>query len=457
MVDTKRYLSHEELIAWDKEHFWHPFTQMKEYTEYETLLISEGNGNYIKDIFGKEYFDGISSLWVTLHGHRKKEIDEAIIDQVRKIAHSTTLGMSNVPAVVLAKRLVDLIPSDLTKVFYSDTGACAMEIAAKMVFQYWQQKEGASKAKRGFITLEHGYHGDTIGAMSIGGIDLYRQVYEPIMFPVLHAPSPYCYRCSLKKEYPGCKLACADELERIVRKHHNELAALFMESMVQGAGGMIVFPPGYLKKAGEICKKYGILLVLDEVATGFGRTGKLFACEHEGVVPDVMSVGKGITGGYLPLAATFATDELYRCFWGDYAEYKTFFHGHTYTGNPIACAAALANLDVFEKEKVLHEMQGKIARLQEGLIKFHELPFVGDTRQLGFIVGIELVKDKKTKEQFPPEKRMGMEVCYRLREMGVSLRPLGDVLVLMPPLSIRYEEIDMLLDKVFRAIHDVIA
>ncbi|MBI5183354.1 MAG: adenosylmethionine--8-amino-7-oxononanoate transaminase [Nitrospinae bacterium] len=439
----------------DKRYIWHPFTQMKDWIKETPLIIEEGEGSYLKDIYGNRYIDGVSSLWVTVHGHRREEIDRAIIRQIRKVSHSTLLGLSNIPAIRLAERLVGITPDGLNKVFYSDNGSTAVEVGVKMAFQYWQQRSSDTKRKKGFISLKNAYHGDTIGSVSVGGIDLFHQIYRPLLFSSYKGESPYCYRCALDKSYPSCGLACADQLEGIMKERHEEISAMVIEPMVQGAGGMIVSPPGYLRRVRELCTRYNILMIADEVATGFGRSGKMFACDHEEVRPDIMAIAKGISGGYLPLSATLTTDEIYEAFGGDYSECKTFFHGHTYTGNPLACAAGIANLEVFEKEKTIERLNKKIVILKDKLKGFEEFDHVGDIRQLGFMVGIELVKEKGTREPYLWEDKIGIKVTMEARKRGLIIRPLGNVIVLMPPLSISEEDLDKMLDIVYRSIESV--
>ena len=445
----------EELKEWDKEYIWHPFTQMKEYIREDTVIIEEGEGVILKDIDGREYIDGVSSLWTNVHGHRKKELDQALKDQIDKIAHSTLLGISNVPAIELAKRLVDITPDGLNKVFYSDDGATAVEVALKIAFQYQKQAKDGDPKKEKFISLKNAYHGDTLGAVSVGGIDIFHSIYKPLLFDSYKAESPYCYRCPFKKEYPSCNMECVANLEEIMERHQSEVTAFIIEPLVQGAAGMIVQPPGYLKKVRELCNKYNILMIADEVAVGFGKTGKMFACEHENISPDIMVLGKGITGGYMPLAATLTTDKIYEAFLGEYWEFKTFFHGHTYTGNPLACSVAIANLDVFEKEKVLENLKPKIEHFRNLLKEFWELRHVGDVRQCGFMVGIELVKDKEKKEPFSVQERIGYKVILEARKGGVIIRPLGDVIVLMPPLSISFEQLTKLCEVTYYSIKKV--
>lgn len=443
------------IVQKDKKYIWHPFTQMKDYQKSTPLVIERGRGTYLYDTEGNRYLDGISSLWVTVHGHRKKKIDDAIIAQVKKISHSTLLGISNVPAAELAEKLVKITPPGLTRVFYSDNGSTAVEIALKIAYQYWQQKSDKTKKKKKFVSLTHAYHGDTIGSVSVGGIDLFHRVYHPLLFKTFKAHSPYCYRCPLKKSHPACHLACLESLEKILKKHGSEIAAFVVEPLVQGAAGMITFPKGYLKKARGLCTKHHVLMIADEVAVGFGRTGKMFACEHEKVRPDLMATAKGISGGTLPLAATLATDEIYQAFLGEAEELKTFYHGHTYTGNPVACAAAIANLEVFDEEKVLAGLQKKIKLLSRRLKEIEPLSHVGDVRQRGFMVGIELVKDKQRKTPYRVGEQIGHRVILEARKKGVMIRPLGDVIILMPPLSISEKELNILCDVTFASIKTV--
>ncbi len=426
---------------------------MKEWTEETPLIITEGRGSFLKDIFGKWYIDGVSSIWVMVHGYRKQEIDNAIKDQVDKISHSTLLGLTHPPAIRLAERLIKIAPKGLSRVFYSDNGSTAVEIGLKIALQYWQHR--GVKGKKTFLSLNNAYHGDTIGAVSVGGIDIFNKIFSPLLFKSYKAPSPYCYRCELDKRYPSCRLFCLKEMEKIMQRHHKEIAGLIIEPIVQGAGGMIVSPQGYLRSVRKLCNKYNTLMIADEVATGFGRTGMMFACEHEDVSPDILCVAKGITGGYLPLATTLTTERIYKAFLGEYKDLKTFFHGHTYTGNQLACAAAIANTDVFKKEKTIKKMQKKIEILENKLAKIAGFPHVGNVRQKGFMVGIELVKDKKTKEPYSLEEKIGWKVCYKAREKGLIIRPLGNVIVLMPPLSISQQELKRLIQITAEAIREV--
>lgn len=431
----------------DHRYLWHPFTQMQEWFAEEPVIIERGEGNYLIDIDGNRYLDGVSSLWCNVHGHGRREIDEAIIAQLQLIAHSTLLGLSHPTAIVLAERLVQIAPAGLTKVFYSDNGATAVEVALKMAFQYWQQKDDERyRDKTTFLYFRGGYHGDTLGAVSVGGIDLFHALYKPLLFDAHALPAPHAigeYESAFK------------EVQHTLETRHHEVAGLIMEPLIQGASGMLVYPPGFTRDVWELCRANEVLFIADEVATGFGRTGKMFACDHEGIVPDLLAVAKGLTGGYLPLAATLATTEIFDAFCGRVEDKRTFFHGHTYTGNPLGCAAALASLEVFEKDRVLEELQPRMTALEAGLKRLRALRHVGEIRQLGVMVGIELLEDVTTRRPYTAGKRMGHRVIKEARRHGVVIRPLGDVIVLMPPLSITENEIEMLLHAVAAAIKTV--
>jgi adenosylmethionine-8-amino-7-oxononanoate aminotransferase len=438
-VKTKINQKTRRLRALDRLNLWHPFTQMREWEASVPLIIERGSGSWLIDTEGRRYLDGVSSLWVTVHGHRKAGIDRAIKEQIGKIAHSTLLGLGNTPSIELGVELVRIAPGGLKRVFYSDNGSTAVEIALKMAFQYWAMSE--HKAKRKFIAFTGAYHGDTFGAMGVGEIDQFVKRYRPLLFKALRAPYPYCYRCPVGRTYPGCKTACLDVLEKILKKDSSKIAACIIEPLVQGAAGMITSPPGFLKGVRRLTRKYGVLLIADEVATGFGRTGSLFACEAEKVRPDFLCLAKGLTGGYMPLAATLTTEKVYKAFLGDYHEHKAFYHGHTYTGNPLGCAAALANLEIFRKERVIAKLKRKIRLLQKLLEPFKALTHVGEVRQRGFMVGIELVKDKRTKRPYPAGERMGAKVSQEALKGSLIIRPLGDTVVLMPPLGIKEAEL----------------
>jgi adenosylmethionine---8-amino-7-oxononanoate aminotransferase len=422
-----------DLAADDRRFLWHPFTQQQGWMEEDAPIIERADRCELIDIHGRRYIDGVSSLWCNVHGHRHPAIDIAVRDQMDRVSHSTMLGLSHRPAIELARRLVEIAPDGLSRVFYSDSGSTAAEVALKMAFQYWQQQGGAAARRTRFISLRDAYHGDTIGSVSVGGIDLFHGAYGPLLFGALHAE-------------PGD----AADMERLLEEHAGEVAAVIVEPLVQGAAGMLVHPEGYLREVRALCDEHGVFLICDEVATGFGRTGRMFACEHEGVSPDFMCVAKGITGGYLPLAATLTTERVYEGFLGRHEEFRTFFHGHTYTGNPLACAAALATLRLFEQERTLEVLQEKIALLGSLLEPLAAMPGVTEVRRRGFMVGIEL-------DGFPVEARAGHQVTLAARRRGAIVRPLGDVVVLMPPLAITLRELRRLVTIVADSIAEVVA
>ncbi len=447
-------LHKDELIRINQKHLWHPFTQMKQWMTEDPLFIERGEGNYLIDIEGKRYLDGVSSLWTNVHGHNKQEINDAITKQIGKISHSTMLGLANVPATELAKRLAEISPGKLNKIFYSDSGATAVEIGLKMAYQYWRQREKPVPSKTRFITLSGAYHGDTIGSVSLGGIDLFHKIFSHLLFETYSFPCPNFHGSDFSTP-EECMNNSLKVFESVLRQHHSEIIGLFIEPYVQGAAGMIVYPKGFMKSLYSVCRKYEILFIVDEVATGFGRTGRMFACEEDDLEPDIMSVAKGLSGGYLPLAATITTDEIFDAFLGEYDEFKAFYHGHTFTGNPLACAAALASLDLFNKEMTIKNLGQKIELLDELLAPVKELTHVGDVRQKGFMVGIELAEVKSDRKRYAVKERMGHKVCMEARKHGVIIRPLGDVVILMPPLSITPEELRLLTNVVRDSIIEV--
>jgi len=422
---------HDALVEADRAHLWHPFTQQRDWADEDPVIVERAEGTDLIDTHGRRYIDGVSSLWCNVHGHRHPKIDAAIRDQLDRVAHSTMLGLSHPGAIELARRLVEIAPPGLTRVFYSDSGSTATEIALKMAFQYWRQQGDDSRTR--FISLREAYHGDTIGSVSVGGIDLFHATYRPLLFETLSAE-------------PGD----VEDMRRLFEAHPGEIAAVIVEPLVQGAAGMIVHPEGYLRAVRELCDEHGALLICDEVAVGFGRTGRMWASEHEGVAPDLMCIAKGITGGYLPLAATLASERVYDGFLGEHGDYRTFFHGHTYTGNPLACAAALATLDVFDEERTLERLQPKIELLAELLEPIAARADVSEIRRRGFMTGIEL-------SGYPPELRIGHRVTLEARARGAIVRPLGDVIVLMPPLAISEAELTRLVEIVSAAIETATA
>jgi len=420
----------------DKDHryLWHPFTQMKDWMAEEPVIIESGQGAIVRDVNGREYIDANSSIWTNLHGHQHPKIAQAIKDQLDKVAHSSFLGLSNGPAIELAEKLVAIAPRGLTRVFYSDDGSTAMEVAIKMALQYWQHRKQPRRTK--FVAFADAYHGDTLGAVSVGGIDLFHAAFRPLLFDVIRVDE-------------------ITHVAQIMREHHDAVAAVVIEPLVRGAAGMRLWKRGLLGELRRLCTEQGALLVADEVMTGFGRTGTMFACEQEGVTPDLMAVAKGLTGGYLPLAATLTTEEIFNAFLGDYSEFKTFFHGHSYTGNQLGCAAALANLQVFEDEQTLKVIQPKCEQLHVGLEAMRELSHVGDVRHIGMIGAIELFQDVVARKPYPLVDRMGIKVCEEMRRRGVLTRPIGNTIVLMPPYCIRPEQLERVISVLAESVHAV--
>jgi adenosylmethionine---8-amino-7-oxononanoate aminotransferase len=456
------------LREWDRTVVWHAFTQM---AEYEPFIIERAEGCELIDIDGRRYIDGASSLWCNIHGHRHPKIDAAIRAQLDRVAHVTNLGCSNPTTIRLAKRLVDLAPPGLNHVFFSDDGATSVEVAVKMALQYWKIKGSgvfyshlsqspeqrlptplAPFAKTCYVALGEAYHGDTLGCVSVGGIEQFHAAFRPLLFETLRVPVPDTYRTPPGVAREDLCQYHLQKLEQVLAEHHGRIAAVIIEPLVQGAAGMIMHPKGYLRGVRELTRKYDVLMIADEVAVGFGRTGRMFACEHEGVSPDLFCIAKGMTGGYLPVAATLASDEIWQAFLGRYGESKTFYHGHTYGGNPLGAAAALATLDIFEEERTLETLPAKMARLDEHLARLARLPHVGNVRRCGMIAAVELVQDVETKESYPWLERRGAKVCDQALTEGVWIRPLGDVIVLMPPLAISLEQIDQIAEAVEHGI-----
>jgi lysine--8-amino-7-oxononanoate aminotransferase len=444
-------IHYERLSATNKDYLWHPFTQMKDYNNSDPLIIERGEGIKLYDVNGRAYYDGFSSVWLNVHGHNVPELNQAITDQLGRIAHSTLLGMANVPAIELAEKLVGISPKGLKKVFYSDSGATGVEIAVKMAFQYWKNQGQEGKTK--FITMNQAYHGDTIGAVSVGAIPLYHDVFRPMLFPSYVIPYPYSYRHDGGEQ--EAKEATLTALRHLLETSADEIAALIVEPIVQGASGIIIMPKGCLQEMAALCRKYGVLFIADEVATGFGRTGEMFACDLEDVSPDLMVIGKGLTGGYLPVAATLTTDEVYNAFYGDYEEQKTFFHGHSFTGNPLGCAVALASLKLFEERNIIEGVRSKASFVERKLSVLNDSQHVGDIRQMGLMIGIELVRNKVTREPYAWSERIGVRVTQKARELGMLTRPLGNVIVFIPPLVSTEAELEVMTDILVEAILSV--
>lgn len=448
-------LAADRLRELDSRHVWHPFTPHAVYPDEHPLMIVAAEGHWLIDADGRRYLDGVSSLWCNAFGHRHPHIDAAIRDQLDRVAHATFLGNASGPAVELAARLVEVAPAGLTRVFFSDNGSTATEVAMKMAFQYWQQTGAtADRSRTRFVTLGEAYHGDTIGAVSLGGIDLFQRIYRPLLFETIRIPSPYCYRCPLGRDRATCGMACADEAERIIGEHAGELAAVIIEPGVQGAAGMITQPPGFARRVREAARTAGAFFIADEVAVGCGRAGRHFASEVEELDPDFVCLAKGLTGGYLPMAATLTSERIFEGFLGRPEEGRTFFHGHTYTGNALAAAAAHAALDLLPA--ALERMPTLLSQFAARAAELRNLAHVGDVRHYGLALGAELVADRSTRAPFPPEARTGMRVCIAAKRRGVFLRPLGDTIVVMPPLTIAPAELDLVFDTLTAAIEETV-
>lgn len=449
-----------ELIEKDLKYVWHPYTQMKDLEKVPPLLIKRARGIKLYDENGKFYYDTISSWWCNVHGHNHPRIKAAIRKQLGLLEHTLFAGITHEPAVRLAEKLVSITPPNLTRVFFSDNGSTAVEVALKMSFQY--RKNTGTPEKEKFVCLENGYHGDTIGAMSVSGVGQFNELFSSLFFPAHRIPSPYCYRCPAGKGETGrgneagagCGLECLKPLERLLKRKASDITAVILEPLLQAAGGMVVYPVKYLKKVSRLTREFDVHLILDEVATGFGRTGKMFACEHADVRPDFLCLSKGITSGYLPLGATLTTDRIYRAFYGDYEKNKTFYHGHTQTANPLSCSAALASLEIFSAENTLEHVEKMIPLFRAGLDEFRELPFVGDVRHLGMAGALELVSNKKTKTPFTLKERIGYRVYREGLKENLLLRPLGNVTYFFLPLCVRRRELTDILKKTWKILED---
>ena len=449
----------------DHKYVWHPFTQMRDWLKTEPIIIAKGRGAVLEDVRGRKYLDANSSIWTNLHGHNHPQINAAIARQLGKIAHSSALGLANEPASLLAQRLIDAahhprLPR-FSKVFYSDDGSTAMEVALKLAYEFARRTRGVRSPR--FLSLKGAYHGDTIGAVSLGHIDLFHKAYSGLLFKTDSVPAPYCYRCPHNRakpqradarEYRKCNWECVAKVEKrfsAQKQKGDSYAAFVVEPSIQGAAGMIAQPDGWLKRVSEIARSHGSLLIADEVMTGFGRTGvpargaSLFASHHESVQPDLLALAKGMTGGYLPMAATLATQAIFDAFLGDYAEFKTFFHGHSYTANQLGAAASLASLDLLQSPESVRQRVALQNALKENLARLWDLPQVGDIRQVGLVAGIELVKDWRTRAPFPLEHRAGLRVCEAMERRGVLTRPIGNVIVIMPPYCTTPEQVDRII------------
>jgi adenosylmethionine-8-amino-7-oxononanoate aminotransferase len=444
----------DELIQWDRSIVWHAFSQM---AEYDGLVIESAAGCTLTDVWGKEYLDGASSLWCNLFGHRVPEIDEAILEQLRSVAHVTNLGMSHPVTITLAKRLIDLAPSNLQHVFFAGDGASAVEVAMKLAFQYWRQCDHPEPRRTKFLALGDAYHGDTIGTVSISGVSRFQSLFSPLLFEVIRGPCPDSYRTPDGMTVIEANRYYLDCYRRLLQDHAHEVVAVVAEPRVQGAAGFICQPDGFLEGLSKLCREFDVLLIADEIAVGMGRTGKMFALEHtlpgcDPVQPDLMCIGKGLTGGYLPMSATFASPRIWNAFLGSHTESKTFFHGHTYGGNPLSAAAAHAVLDLFATRYPLSMIRQRAEYFSQLLASLRGLPFVGDIRQKGMMGAVELVEDPATRKPFSWDQRIASDVCRGLLQRGIWLRPLGNVIPIIPPLSISESELERLIDGLQREL-----
>lgn len=454
----------KRLLEIDRRHIWHPFTQMKDYENRDPVVIVEGYEARLRTIDGEWLYDTISSWWTNIHGHCHPALVKAIREQVEYLDHVNFSGFTHPYAVEVVDRLRHFLPAELSRFFFSDNGSTAVEVALKMAFQYWQNQGVREKTR--FVCLEYAYHGDTIGAVSVGGVDLYHQLYKPLTFKTYRTPAPYCYRCpensgrdfTLEAKLPGCGLACLEAFRRLLEEHAPEVCAVIVEPRLLAAGGMIVYPAEYLRGLVEIAREHQVLVIFDEVATGFGRTGTMFALEQAGVVPDIICLAKGLTGGCLPMSLTVATEEIYQAFYADYLEGKTFFHGHSFTANPIACAVAVASLKLFEEDDPLGRGQKVREYFHKLLLElFAEEPYVGDIRYLGYVGALELVSDREKKTPFPPEERVGFQIYMASLERGLVLRPLGDVIYWFLPFCLTEGDVEEILWRSRETIRDVFA
>ncbi|HAC90347.1 MAG TPA: adenosylmethionine--8-amino-7-oxononanoate transaminase [Planctomycetaceae bacterium] len=450
------FASDIDLLEVDRQNYWHAFTQM---AEYQPLIIESAQGSWLVDQQGRRLLDAVASMWCNVHGHRHPIIDAAIRRQLDQVAHVTGLGMSNTTSIRLTAKLVEIAPRGLECVFYSSDGASAVEVALKMAFQYWRQVEPAEPKRDLYMAIGGAYHGDTLGAVSVGGVARFHSMFSPLLFDVVHGPCPDSYRLPAplaQKDWSGAELTryYLKEYEQLLLQFGDRLAAVIVEPLIQAAAGMIMQPPGFLRGLAELARKHGALLIADEIAVGMGRTGRMWACQWEDVQPDMLCTGKGLSGGYLPIAATLTTRKIWNAFLGEYSQSRSFFHGHTYGGNPLACAAALATIELFDQEQTLqhvHEMSQYLAQRME---QFRSHPHVGDIRLRGLAGAIELVRDRESQEGFAWHQKVGHSVCLLAQRHGVWMRPLGNVLVLMPPLCITKNEVDFLVDAISQALED---
>ena len=438
----------------DLKYIWHPCSQMKDYETLPPIVVERASGINLYDTEGNCYKDIVSSWWCNLLGHCNPRINQAIKNQLDKLEHVIFANFTHKTAITLCQKLVEVLPKGLCKFNFADNGSAAVEMAMKMSFQYHQQVGNTHKKR--FMALTDAYHGETIGALSVGACDLYTEIYKPILLDVERVPAPDCFRCPYGKCRDNCTCECFEQAEKVFENFGNDTCAILVEPLLQGSAGMKVYPALFLTKLRALCDKYDVHLIADEIATGYGRTGKMFAFDHAGVSPDIMCLSKGLTGGYMPMSICVTTQEIYDAFYDDYNKGKAFMHSHTYAGNPLACSAAIEVLNIFKDENIIEKANDK-AKYFNRIIKekFEDLPYVGEVRHIGLINAIEIVKDKTTKEAYPSKLRLGYQIYKKALKKGVLLRPLGDVIYFNPPLIIEYEDMDFVTDVAKECMIDV--
>ncbi len=442
----------KELQAKDLQYIWHPCSQMKDYESFPPIIVARGEGAYLYDLEGKRYLDAISSWWVNLFGHSHPRLNQALQAQVAQLEQVIFANFSHQPAITLAERIIKLAPAGLGKVFFADNGSSAVEVALKMSFQYQQQLGRTAKHK--FVCLQDAYHGETLGALSVGDLDLYSQIYKPLLLNTYKTVGPDCYRCPYQKERESCQAECLVGMEELLKTQHQEICAVIVEPLLQAAAGMKIYPPIYLRKLRKLCTEYQVHLIADEIAVGFGRTGKMFACEHAEITPDIMCLSKGLTAGYLPLSLVLTTEEIYQNFYAEYQEQRAFLHSHSYTGNPLACAVAVESLNIFAEEDILKQNQVKATYLRELVQeKANTHPYVGEYRQLGMVGALELVAEKQSKTGFDWRDRVGYRIYQLALSRGVLLRPLGNVIYFMPPYVVEESDLELMVEVAFASIN----
>lgn len=417
---------------------WHPCTQMKDHESFAPIAVREAHGCWITDMEGRRYLDAISSWWVNTLGHNHARLNTALARQLEKFAHVIFAGFTHEAGVNFAERLVAAAPPGLRHVAFAGDGSSAVEMALKMSFQYWRQSGHPEKTK--FLSITGAYHGETLGALAVGGVELYREIYKPLLIPVHQAAGPDCFRCPYGKRRESCDAECIESVEKTLAQHGHEICAVIIEPLVQGAAGMRIYSPEYLKRLRALCDRHRVHLIADEIMTGYGRTGRMWAVDHAGIAPDLMCLAKGLTAGYLPMSVVLATEDIYRAFYDDYATLKTFFHSHSHSGNALACAVAAETLAIYEEEGIVGGLPPKAAALAAALAPLKDHPNVGEVRQQGMIAAVELVRDRRTNAEFPLEERVGWRIAREALSRGVLLRPLGSVVYFMPPLTVTPEE-----------------